>query len=190
VIPAKSPHEADHLKPLHARIVELEAALEVDVKAAREAAYREGLQVGREQGAREVEPIMERMAKVLADLAGSRIRMRREAEADLVQLSLSIARRVLRRELSVDPDAISALVKSALEKIQAREVTRVRIHPDQEHALRRCLERVKAGPLEIQVDSSLRAGDLLFETRRGDLDASMETQLAEIERGFADRMGR
>lgn len=188
--PAPNRSEADLLKPLHARIVELEAALEVDVKAAREAAYEEGVQAGREQAVREVEQTVERMGKVLSELAGMRMRLRREAEADLVQLSLSIARRILRRELSVDPEAIGALVKSALEKIQSRELTRVRIHPEQATALRQCMAKLHAGTVEIQADAALRPGDLIFETRRGDLDASVETQLAEIERGFADRIGR
>jgi flagellar assembly protein FliH len=183
-------NEADHLRPLHARIMELEAALQVDVQSAREAAYQEGVQSGREQARKEIEPTVERMAKVLADLAGLRMRLRRDAEADLVQLALSIARRILRRELSVDPDAIAALVKSAMEKMQSRELARVRVHPEQEGALRRSLEKLGAGSLEILADNSLRSGDLIFETRRGDLDASIETQLSEIERGFADRIGK
>jgi flagellar assembly protein FliH len=40
---------------------------------------------------------------------------------------------------------------------------------------------------EIVADTALQIGDVIIETRRGDLDASLETQLREIERGFADR---
>ena len=47
----------------------------------------------------------------------------------MVQLSLAIARRMLRRELAVDPDALHGLVLAALEKLQAQEICRVRVHP-------------------------------------------------------------
>ena len=48
------------------------------------------------------------------------------------RLAIEIARRVLHRELSVDPSALEALIKAALEKLQAQEIYRVRVHPDQE----------------------------------------------------------
>ena len=35
----------------------------------------------------------------------------------------------------------------------------------------------------------MRPSDLVFETSWGELDASVETQLLEIERGFSDRLG-
>ena len=40
------------------------------------------------------------------------------------------------------------------------------------------------------VHDPLEPGDIIIETRRGDLDGCIETQLAEIERGFADRLKR
>jgi len=40
--------------------------------------------------------------------------------------------------------------------------------------------------LEIVADASLQAGSAIFETSRGELDASINTQLAEIDRGLAD----
>jgi flagellar assembly protein FliH len=44
--------------------------------------------------------------------------------------------------------------------------------------------------VEIVADASLLAGSAVFETSRGEMDASIGTQLAEIERGFADVMRR
>jgi flagellar biosynthesis/type III secretory pathway protein FliH len=36
----------------------------------------------------------------------------------------------------------------------------------------------------------MQCGDVIFETTHGNLDASIESQLREIERGFADRLRR
>jgi flagellar biosynthesis/type III secretory pathway protein FliH len=42
--------------------------------------------------------------------------------------------------------------------------------------------------VKIAIDPSLRPGDLLIDTPAGELDASVNTQLHEIERGFAERL--
>jgi flagellar biosynthesis/type III secretory pathway protein FliH len=44
--------------------------------------------------------------------------------------------------------------------------------------------------LEITSDGSLTPGSAIFETTRGELDASVDTQLAEIDRGLTDVMKR
>jgi flagellar assembly protein FliH len=44
--------------------------------------------------------------------------------------------------------------------------------------------------LEIASDGSLTPGSAIFETSRGDLDASIETQLSEIDRGLTDALSR
>jgi len=42
--------------------------------------------------------------------------------------------------------------------------------------------------VEVVPDASREPGTLIFETERGNLDASVESQLEEIERGLADRL--
>ncbi len=37
-------------------------------------------------------------------------------------------------------------------------------------------------------DPSRQPGDVVFETERGNLDASVDSQLLEIERGLTDRL--
>ena len=44
--------------------------------------------------------------------------------------------------------------------------------------------------LEVIADPGLEPGGLIFETARGSFDASVATQLDEIERGFADLVER
>jgi flagellar assembly protein FliH len=43
--------------------------------------------------------------------------------------------------------------------------------------------------IALEADTTLEGGGILIETPRGTLDASVEGQLAEIERGFADLLG-
>jgi flagellar assembly protein FliH len=168
-----------------------ERAFEETLRTARAAALREGEAAGRARSMAELQPVLERLAASTSDLAALRPRLRREAEADMLQLALAIARRVLRRELAVDPEALHGLVLAALEKLEKRELARIRVHPSQAAAVSAILRQGGSAPaVEVMSDPALEPGAALFETSRGSLDASVETQLQEIERGLADCLRR
>ena len=170
------------------RIAELEQQVERGAREAREAGSREGQAAGRAQAAAELQPVLERLARGIQEIAGLRPQLMREAAADLVELAGAIARRVLHRELSVDPGALEGLVGGALRKLTGQEICRVRIHPELEAGVRQALAREGRGGLPLIADATLERGAILIETARGKLDASLETQLAEIGRGLADRL--
>lgn len=162
-----------------------EARLEAAVKQAYERGYADGQAAAQTA----VEPLLARLAQSLEQLATMGHRLRRQAEADLVHLALAIARRVLRRELNADPEAVAGIVRAALDRLQGQELQRVRVHPALEEALRRALRQAGApASLTVVADRSCQPGDVILETAHGDLDASVETQLQEIERGLADRL--
>lgn len=152
--------------------------------------FSEGRSVGHDQATVELQPVMDRLSRSLADLASVRSRVRKTAEADLLKLAIAIARRVLHRELTLDPGSIEGLIRVALEKLESRELCRVRVHPDQEPVIRTLLGRFSAASVELIPDPTLQCGDVMFETSHGTLDGSIEAQLQEIERGFADRLSR
>lgn len=151
--------------------------------------FSEGKSLGKEQTAAEVHAVIERLSRSISDISALRPRMRREAEKDLVKLSIAIARRVLHRELTLDPESIEGLIRVALDRLESRELCTVRVHPDQQDAVRVLLDRFSnSRKIEMIVDKSLRLGDVLLTTEHGTIDASVDAQLSEIERGFADRL--
>jgi len=170
------------------RAAELGQQIERRVREAHQAGYREGEAAGRAQASTELQPLLERLARGIQEIAGLRPQLMREAAAELVELSLGIARRILHRELSVDPAALEGLVGGALQKLPAQEICRIRIHPELEAGVRQALAREGRGGLSLIADGTLERGAFLIETARGKLDASLETQLAEIGRGLADRL--
>jgi flagellar assembly protein FliH len=180
--------------PRPARAPAVDAGPSGDQDEARKESYQrgfsEGRNVGQEQAAAELQPLMDRLSRSLADLATVRSRVRKSAESDLLKLAIAVARRVIHRELTLDPGSIEGLIRVALEKLESRELCRVRVHPDQEPVIRTLLARFSAAPVELIPDGTLQSGDVLFETAHGTLDGSIEAQLQEIERGFADRLGR
>jgi flagellar assembly protein FliH len=177
------------------QIAALERQWQEKVQEARAAGLREGEAAGRSRAAAEMQPVIERLGRTIEEIAGLRTRLRREAEADTVKLALAIARRVLRREMAVDPEALHGLVLAALEKLELQEVSRVRLHPSQAAAVSAWLRQAGLGTgsgasLEVVEDGACAPGTAVFETARGNLDASVESQLQEIERGLADSLRR
>lgn len=167
------------------------AELQRAVDQARHEAYAEGLTAGRQQTEEQVRPAVAGLAQALLSLASLREDIREQTNQELVRLAISIAGRIIHREVSIDPDALSGLVKAAYLKLQSRELNRVRMHPTLEALVRKILEQSGSPKnLVMTPDPSLAPGEVLFETSQGILDASVDTQLREIERGLIDRLER
>jgi len=178
--------QGDDVRHAAARLLEVERQCEKRIQDARQRAFQEGEAAGRNQAAAEVKPVLDKLARSAEDLAQTKPRLFREAEEEMVQLSLAVARRVLYRELSIDPQAMRGLVRACLDQLASEEIFRIRVHPDLEPGIRQGLAAGARINVRTEADPSLDRGAILFETSRGNLDGSIESQLAEIERGFAD----
>ena len=159
------------------------------------AAYQKGIQEGqaaaRQELMSEFQNVNGRLARTIEEVTGLRQRFRHEAEEDVVALAFAIARRILHRELTMAPEALLGIVKAALEKIEAREVHRVRIRPEDAAMVKQFLDKMGLPQrVEVIADPGLDRGAAVFDSTHGTLDASVETQLAEIERGLADLVRR
>jgi flagellar assembly protein FliH len=156
-------------------------------REAYERGRREGEGAAREKAAAEVAAARESWLLAVEKLAVYRPEMRREAERDVVQLALAVARRVLHRELTADPEALLGIVKAALESLEGHELQRARVHPSNVALLQQHLGCAgMAEKVTIVADPGLDAGGLVLETLQGNFDASVQTQLQEIDRGLAD----
>jgi flagellar assembly protein FliH len=163
----------------------MEAAAARRVREAREMGNKEGDTAARNQ----LQPVLDKLARSIQEIGDLRAKLRHEAEGDLLKLALAIARKILHRELSADPESIAGLIRVAVEKIRMQEILRVRIHPQHHVAVQQVLARLSTGaPIEIYPDRTMQLGGVVVETTRGEFDASVDLQLSEIERGLTDRL--
>ena len=175
-------------------IAALKAELE-RVRADADRASRDAAAAGRRDGELAVRNAMEqqwqdelaKLQQVMVQAAEIGPKLRRQAEEELVRLSVAIARRILHRELTVDVEALTGLVQAAFDRLDQREIHQVRTDVPSMPIV----EKVMAGlnlprPVRVVADGRMRRGSLVIETKRGQLDASVEAQLQEIERGFTD----
>ena len=174
---------------LRDRVEELEAVAASRERLGFENGFAEGCNSGKADATREQKPVLDRMSRAIADLAMMRPKLRMQAEEDLLALCIGIAKRVLQHELHMDPLALEGIVRAALERTGGAEVFKVCVHPKHAEAIRSQLLKLGV-PESVLVDAvaSLEEGDLLVETSRGTIDASVKTQIAEVERGVTARL--
>ncbi|HYM09665.1 MAG TPA: FliH/SctL family protein [Bryobacterales bacterium] len=156
-------------------------------KEAYERGFREGEAAGARQGVEQFQGAMRAFAQSAAALAGHKPALRAEAEREAVMLSLAVAQRIVRRELAMDPTIVLAVVKACFEELGNAEIYRLRLHPQDVQPVAAYLHEQRGARIELIADAAIGRGGAVFETSQGRLDARVDTQLAEIERGLADR---
>ena len=183
--PAEQALESACERELRLKLQEIEASL----PAIREEAFNRGLKEGEkraETAIAQFETMNGNLAAAIAEAAKLQTEIRRSAERDVLELSLAIARRVLHRELHVDPHALEGIIAAGLRRVGHQNLL-VRTSPNHTAALRESLHRLLPGnSIEVQGDPALANGSVVFVLDRGILDGSIETQLEEIKRGLAD----
>jgi flagellar assembly protein FliH len=109
-------------------------------------------------------------------------------EAEVVRLSLSIARKILHRESQMDPMVLTGVVHVALKKLDADSRVRLRTHPDEACFWSDYVRKTEEvyPTVEVVGDPSFAPAHCTLETEFGSTEVSLESQLKEIEQGFFD----
>jgi flagellar assembly protein FliH len=107
----------------------------------------------------------------------------------VARLALRVAEKILRQKLETSPEALVPVVDEALRSLQAQPQSRVvlRVHPDDQPVMgprrARWLARFPGlESLKVVADEELPRGSCRIESDFGTVDATIETQLAVIER--------
>jgi flagellar assembly protein FliH len=171
------------------------AALEQQVQAREVAAYGRGLAEGQQRVRAETQQALGQakamVAAALADFTRGREQYFQDVEAEVVALSLAVARKILNRESQLDPLVLRGVVRAALERLSEGTTVRLHVCSLQAAEWRQALDQDPLRiPLEIVEDSALGTNECRIETELGNTHLSVDTQLKEIEQGFADLLAR
>jgi flagellar assembly protein FliH len=108
-------------------------------------------------------------------------------ESEIVQLSLSIAAKILHREAQVDPTLVASLVRIAVEKMREDSSVTVRVGAGRSKAWKQYFAGFpNLMRVEVVEDTKLSDQDCLLETELGTANFGLDTQLKEVEQGFFD----
>lgn len=178
------------------------------LSAARDEGHRAGLAKGLEEGraagyeaahheaaerfaAEHAERVarMDRAAEVFVQAAARIDAMKAElrgmAEADLLDFAVRVASRLTKEIGRTDREAATANLRRALSLIESGAQVRVRVHPEDLDALRayseaRSAEAEASQTIHVQSDESIAPGGCLVQSDRTTVDASLDTQIAEL----------
>ena len=163
-------------------------AAEVE-KEAYEKGFSEGERAGRETGEKMVEAVLKQYTQTLEELKGLRCNLLTGSEREVVRLSLEVAKKIVKREVCVDEELILALVKVALSRLADQSVMTVRVNPRDCQSILHFRESPGHRDswhdgIKLVEDPLITRGGCLIETDSGVIDARVEEQFREIEKGF------
>lgn len=178
---------------------------QAETESIRKQAFEEAKQAGYEEGMRNSEQEIEQRAAARADqmaseklntvlpamrtaceeLSREHDRWLRNWESTAIELSVRIAEKLLRQELTNRPDTAVEMIRAALELATGSSHIELRLNPrDQEllgtHAEDVIKSMAACSATTIIADESISRGGCVVSTQHGVVDAKIETLLARI----------
>jgi flagellar assembly protein FliH len=158
-------------------------------KQAFEQGYAEGERIGKQMGEAMVESICKRYEKSLAEFAASHKQMAEAMEVQTVKLALEIARKIVQRELTMDPDLIAALAAVALKRLSSHQSITLRVSRQDFERVRGAVGNLNSA-VTVKEDPVLERGDYVIETGQTHLDGRISSQIETIGRALLDEGGQ
>ncbi len=154
-------------------------------------AYERGVAAGLAQAEERVHADLVALGEAITEVARFRSTLLERYHGELLELSLEVARKVVKRELTAHPEHWIGMIRDGVQKAVDRERIRVRVGHllhgflhDHLAELRAQLEEVK--DLELLEDLALPATGCVIETSFGDVDLGIDSQLAAIGAALLD----
>lgn len=167
-----------------------------EMLARESAAKAEGIREGESRAKCEYDKALkqERAAvqNALESFQQERLRYFQEIEAQVLKLSLTIARKVLHREAQVDPLLLSGLVRVALQNLESETRVKLRVSSGQADIWRSELSgKLDSSSVpEIEEDDALMPGHCVIDTELGNSEFGIDTHIEEIEKGLFDLLAK
>ncbi len=174
------------LKPWQAPSLSLTGAVAAGVDPRQlpgyEDGYDQGYQAGLDAARKQMQASVDHLRMLLETVQNPLATINDQVEDELVQLAMTIAGQVIRRELRTDPDQIAVVVKEARRSLA--EITgtlRIGLHPGDAPLVRSMFSKdEELDGIIIEEDISLTPGGCTLSTSTAFVDASLETRIAKL----------
>lgn len=151
-------------------------------KEAYDAGFAKGHAEGIGAGQQEIQRQTALLSRLLDGLSQPFLDLDEQVEQEVVQLALTIARNLVRRELKADPGQIVGLVKEALSALPvASQSVRIFLHRDDVAVVKDALAgNEMERSWSVQEDPTLNPGDCRVLSENSEVDATLERRVAAI----------
>ena len=146
-------------------------------------AYQEGYNLGLQQATAEIE----NFKNVLGAFMGAQDRVFNEIAPNILELSMSIAQKVIKHEATTDVQMVVDTVMDALRMLSKNEPKIIlRVNPIQVQYLKDTLpDKIKSIGMETKLsvlsDEAITEGGCVIQTNNGMIDATVEAQLGIVQ---------
>ncbi|WJH33266.1 FliH/SctL family protein [Paenibacillus sp. CC-CFT747] len=150
-----------------------------------EAGYQAGLEQARQSVREEYADSIQEAQTVLAQAYERKRQIIREAEPFLIELSTSIAEKIIQKQLSLSPDWILDLTRSQLARKRDKGIVTLCVAPKHFTFFKEAreeFEMVMDSQAELQIvpDATVSDEGCVIRTDFGSMDARIDTQLQQI----------
>ena len=172
------------------------SATEDKVNEIKNEAFNEGFEAGRLEGMQkrydEAERLVLQVNSVLEQLNSLRQVVRFQAEVELVELALRIAKNIVAEEIKIPNSVIKNIVQAALHETEVQGKIYVYLHPDDYEFLLKSkadLERYLSDEqtLAIRQNPEMKPGSIYVESDEEIISRSIEDQFNKLEKTLAEQ---
>lgn len=144
--------------------------------------YRQGNEEGYERGKLDgdalVKPVVASFRQAISACLDLQRQLQIDAQREALKLALVIAKKILGRELKINPDGILGVIQKALAIAEPSVMIRLRVSPDfVEYCSNHREDLHLPDEISIAGDPAIASGGCVVETESGEIDARIETQL-------------
>ncbi|MBW7573350.1 FliH/SctL family protein [Caproiciproducens faecalis] len=160
----------------------------------KELGYQEGYEEGRQSGLQKAEEENQAVAAELSQMLNTVETMKaeilRKYEADIKKLAVSIAEKVIRRELSMNEKAMQSIITNAVDAYRNQEWVRIFVSPNTKALLQNVDKTIVqalsdvSDSIKIEVSPDMNDGDCIIEMPDRKIDAGMNTQMNNIKQAL------
>lgn len=143
-------------------------------------AHAQGVAHGRELAERGFAEERVRLLSTVHDIAALRRRVLGAAEHDVMQLAVGMARRVLHREVQLEPDILLSMAHVALGRLGDRPVATVHLHPEDLATINQ--QRMVTEGITLVADQDVPRGGCRIVSSSGEIDLGVDAQMTELSR--------
>jgi flagellar assembly protein FliH len=138
-----------------------------------------------EKVAQQMRTLTPALQSAVSQIVDSQADWQRHWEKSIVQLACALSKRIVRRELSHNPEISLEWIREALELASGAAEITVRLHPTDFATLRNQVELLAnvvspTAPARVVDDETITLGGCRVDTQFGSIDQQLETQLTRI----------
>lgn len=150
---------------------------------------------GYQEGLKNAEQDISNLTDAIITFMNAKEKIYDEVAPKILEISMEVAKKIIKKEVETDKDFILGMIKEALEKLNKNEKQIViKVSPEDKEYVKNnidnLLEKLQIeAKISVQQDIKLSMGSVIVETNNGLVDASIDTGLQIIEEMFKTIQG-